>query len=113
MYAGLGLAEKASGEKVYSRSLTRSYNRLLKSALKQATEAAIIARDNQFRRQYLRLTLEKGIPSHRAKLTVARSILATIYGIWKSGEDYDATIDKRRIESDKTQVRAYHLVRNG
>ena len=102
MYAGLGLAEKTSGEKVYSRSLTRSFNRLLKRALKQATEAAIIARDNQFRRQYLRLTLEKGIPSHRAKLTVARSMLATVYGIWKSGEDYDPDIDKRRRESDKT-----------
>jgi transposase len=102
MYAGLGLAERASGEKVYSRNLTRSYNRLLKSALKQATEAAISARDNQFRRQYLRLTLEKGIPSHRAKLTVARSILATAYGIWKSGEDYDPTIDKKRTESDNT-----------
>jgi transposase len=113
MYAGLALAERASGEKVYSRSLTRNYNRLLKNALKQATEAAISARDNQFRRQYLRLTIEKGITSHRAKLTVARSILATLYGIWKSGEEYDATIDKRRIESDKTQVRAYHLVRNG
>jgi transposase len=113
MYAGLALAEKASGEKVYSRSLTHNYNRLLKNALKQATETAISARDNQFRRQYLRLTIEKGIPSHRAKLTVARSMLATIFGIWKSGEDYDPTIDKRRIESDKTQVRAYHLVRNG
>ena len=111
MYAGFGLAERASGEKVYSRSLTHNDNRLLKNAIKQATEAAIIAKDNQFRRQYLRLTIEKGISSHRAKLTVARSILATIYGIWKSGEEYDANIDKRRIESDKTQVRAYHLVR--
>jgi transposase len=102
MYGGLGLAEKSSGGKVYSRSLTRSYNRLLKNALKQAAEAAIIAKDNQFRRQYLRLTIEQGIPSHRAKLTVARSILATLYGIWKSGEDYDPNIDKRRQESDKT-----------
>ena len=113
MYAGLGLAERASGEKVYSRSLTRNYNRLLKNALKQATEAAIIAKDNQFRRQYLRLTIEKNIPSHRAKLTVARSMLATMFGIWKSGEDYDPNIDRRRTESDKTQVRAYHLVRIG
>jgi len=102
MYAGFGLAERSSGEKVYSRSLTRSYNRLLKNALKQSTEAAISAKDNQFRRQYLRLTLEKGIPSHRAKLTVARSILATLYGIWKSGEKYDPTIDKKRTESDNT-----------
>jgi transposase len=102
MYVGLGLVERASGERVYSRNLTRTYNRLLKNALKQAAEAAIIAKDNQFRRQYLRLTIEKGIPSHRAKLTVARSILATLYGIWKSGEDYDPDIDKRKRESDKT-----------
>jgi transposase len=113
MYAGFGLVKKGSGEKVYSRGLTRDYNRLLKNSLKQATEAAIIARDNQFRRQYLRLTIEKGIPSHLAKLTVARSILATVYGIWKSGEDYDLDIDKKRLESDKTHVRAYHLVRSG
>ena len=113
MYAGLGLAEKVSGGKVYSKSLTRTFNRLLKHALKQAAEAAINARDNQFRRQYLRLTIEQGVASHRAKLTVARSILATAYGIWKSGEDYDPHIDKRRAESDNMQVRAYHLVRNG
>ncbi len=98
MYAGLGLAERGSGGKVYSRALTRNYNRLLKYAVKQATEAAIIAGDNQFRRQYLRLTFEQGIPSHRAKLTVARSILATLYGMWKNGSEYDADIDKKRLE---------------
>ena len=70
------IEERESGGKVYSRKLTRNYNRHLKNAIKQATEAAIIAKDNQFRRQYLRLTIEKGIASHRAKLTVARSILA-------------------------------------
>jgi transposase len=113
MYAGLGLAEKVSGGKVYSKNLTRNYNRLLKSALKQAAGAAINARDNQFRRQYLRLTIENGMFAHRAKLTVARSMLATVYGIWKSGEAYDPHIDKRSTESDNTRVRAYHLVRNG
>jgi len=96
MYAGLAIRERESGGRVYSKSLTTDYNRLLKNAIKQATESAIIARDNQFRRQYLRLTLEQGIPSHRAKLTVARSILATLYGIWKNGEEYDPNIDKER-----------------
>jgi len=102
MYAGFGLAERESGGKVYSRKLTRNYNRHLKNALKQAAHAAIIAKDNQFRRQYLRLTMEKGIVSHRAKLSVARSMLATLYGIWKSGEAYDPEIDKRRLEAGKT-----------
>jgi transposase len=54
MYAGLGLAERESGGKVSSRKLTRNYNRHLKNALKQATHAAIIAKESQFRRQYLR-----------------------------------------------------------
>jgi len=102
MYAGLALAERESGGKVYTKGLTRSYNRLLKDAVKQATEAAIIAKDNQFRRQYLRLTLEQGIPSSRAKLTVARSILATLYGMWRKGEEYDPDIDKKRLEGKET-----------
>jgi len=101
MYAGIGLSERSSGEKVYSRRLTRNYNRLLKNAVKQATQAAIHAKDNQFRRQYLRLTLEQGIAPHKAKLTVARSLLATVYGIWKSGEEYDPDIDKKRSKAEQ------------
>ena len=101
MYAGVGLMERSSGEKVYSRKLTREYNRPLKNALKQATEAAIAASDNQFRRQYLRLTMEKGIASHRAKLTVARSLLAALYGMWKRSEAYDPDIDIKRSNGYK------------
>jgi hypothetical protein len=75
MYADIGLAERRSGENVHSRRLPREYNRLLKNAIKQAAEAAISAKDNQFRQQYLKLIIEKGIPSHKAKVTVARSLL--------------------------------------
>lgn len=101
MYAGVGLAEKASGSTVYSRKLTREYNRHLKNAVKKAVESAIFAHDSQFKRQHLRLTLEQGLPSHKAKLTVARSILSTLYGMWKSGEEYDPDIDKKRKEGNK------------
>ena len=101
MYAGIGLMERSSGEKVYSRKLTREYNRPLKNAIKKAAEVAILAKDNQFRRQYLRLTIEKGIASHKAKLTVARSMLAALYGMWKRGEAYDPEIDNKREKGDK------------
>jgi transposase len=104
MYAGIGIVERSSGEKVYSRKLTREYNRTLKNAVKKAAEAAISAKDNQFRRQYLqylRLTIEKGIESHKAKLTVARSLLATLYGMWKKGEEYDPEIDIKRGKGNK------------
>jgi len=83
MYAGIGLAKRGSGGKVYSIKLTREYNRQLKNAIKKSVESAIFAKDNQFKRQHLRLTLKQGLPSHKAKLTVARSILAMLYGMWK------------------------------
>jgi transposase len=102
MYAGIGLAERSSGGTVYSKRLTREYNRQLKDAVKKAVEAAIGAKDNQFKRQFLRLTIEQGLPVHKAKLTVARSILATIYGMWKNGEEYDPDIAKKRNEGNKT-----------
>ena len=101
MYAGIGLAERASGDTVYSKKLPREYNRQLKNAVKKSTESAINARESQFRRQHLRLTIKQGIPSHKAKLTVARSLLATIYGIWKNGEDYDPDIDRKRKEKNR------------
>ncbi|MDJ0829462.1 MAG: IS110 family transposase [Desulfobacterales bacterium] len=101
MYAGVGLRQRSSGGKVYSRKLTREYNRPLKNAIRQAVEASIHAHDNQFRRQYLRLTLKKGVVSHKAKLTVARSMLATLYGMWKKGEAYDPEIDAKRNSEDK------------
>jgi len=101
MYAGIGLMERSSGDKIYSRRLTREYNRPLKNAIKQAVESAIFARDNQFRRQYLKLTLEQRLASHRAKLTVARSLLAALYGMWKKGEEYDPDIDTKRMVAQK------------
>jgi transposase len=101
MYAGIGLTERSSGETVYSRKLTREYNRPLKNAIKKAAEAAILAKGNQFRKQYLRLTIEKGIASHRAKLTVARSMLAALYGMWKKEEEYDPEIDNKRDKGNK------------
>jgi len=101
MYAGMGLSVRASGGMVYSKKLTREYNRQLKNAVKKSAESAIYARESQFRRQHLRLTIKQGLPSHKAKLTVARSLLATVYGIWKSGEEYDPDIDKKRSEGNK------------
>lgn len=105
-YAGLSLSERSSGDTVYSKHLSKNYNRLLKYSIKQAVQVATKAKDNQFRQQFLRLTIEKGIPPHRAKLTVSRSMLAVIYGMWKNGSDYDPEIAKKRsiIKSNKESV---------
>lgn len=91
-YAGLGIVKRQSSDKIYSERLTQDYNRLLKNVFKSATQSAIRSKDNQFRAQYLRLTMRKGILPYKAQLTVARSICATIYGMWIRGTDY---IDQR------------------
>ncbi len=98
MYAGLGLMKKSSGGKLYSEKLSTDYNRLLKYNLKQAAEAAIRAQDNPFRRKYLDMTMLHGVMAHRAKLTIARDILATMYAMGKKGEKYNPEIDRKNYK---------------
>jgi transposase len=95
MYAGLGIMRKSSGGKVYSEKLSTDYNRLLKYTMKQATEAAIRTNDNPFRRKYLDKTLLHGVVPHRAKLTIAREMLATMWAMWRKGEKYNPEIKEK------------------
>ena len=92
MYAGLGIMTRSSGGKVYSEKLSTDYNRLLKYTLKQAAEAAINAKDSPFQQKYLDMTLIHGIAPHRAKLTIARGMLATMWAMWRKGEKYNPEI---------------------
>jgi len=95
MYAGLGIMRRSSGSKVYSEKLSTDYNRLLKYTLKQAAEAAIQDKDSPFRRKYLDMTLLHGIAPHRAKLTIARDMMATMWAMWKKGEKYNPEIREK------------------
>ena len=99
MYAGLGLMKRSSGGKLYSEKLTTDYNRLLKYILKAAAGAAIQSEDNPFRQKYLEMTLRRGIAPNLAKLTIAGSMLATLWAMWKKGEKYNPEI--RAKESHK------------
>ena len=92
MYAGLGIMRRSSAGKVYSEKLSTDYNRLLKYTLKQAAEAAIREKDSPFRWKYLDMTLIHGIAPHRAKLTIARDMLATMWAMWRKGEKYNPEI---------------------
>ncbi len=60
-----------------------------------------MSKDNIFRQHYLQMTIENGIPSHRAKLTIARSILAALYGMWKKGERFNPKINLKKIETEQ------------
>jgi transposase len=94
-YFGLRIDQRSSGEKVYSTKLTTEYNRRLKATIKQAVESAIRRKSGAFQQQYLRLTQEDGMASHRAKLTVARSMVTAIYAMWLTGKEYDPTRQQR------------------
>jgi transposase len=100
MYAGLGLTTRASGGKIYSESLSKDYNRLLKYTLKQAAEVVIRASDNPFRRKYMNMTVYHQVAPHRAKLTVARDILATVWAMWKKGEKYNQEIREKTYSKE-------------
>jgi transposase len=95
MYAGLGITTRSSGGTTYSEKLSTDYNRLLKSSIKQAADAAIQAKDNPFRQKYLDMTLLHGIAPHRAKLTIARDMLATMWAMWRKGEKYNPEIREK------------------
>jgi transposase len=97
MYAGLGIMTRSSGGKTYSEKLSTDYNRLLKYTMKQAAEAAIQAKDNPIRHKYLDMTLLHGIAPHRAKLTIARDMLATMWAMWRKGEKYDPEIREKAV----------------
>lgn len=96
LYAGLGMMKRESGGTVYEKHLTQDYNRTLKYVFKIAAKGAIRAKDNPFRQQYLRLTMEQGILPHRAELTISRSLAATVYGVWKKQRAYDPKIRELR-----------------
>jgi transposase len=97
MYAGLGIVTRSSGDKIYSEKLSTDYNRLLKYTLRQAAEVAIQSKDNPLRRKYLDMTLLHGVAPHRAKLTIARDMLATMWAMWKKGEKYNPEIREKTI----------------
>jgi len=104
MYAGLGIVKKASGGKVYTEKLSTDYNRQLKYTLKQAVEATIKATDNPFRRKYLDMTLVRGVVPHRARLTIARDILATMLAMWRKGERYNPEIREKAKTHKQVQA---------
>jgi len=95
MYKGLGIMTRSSGGKTYSEKLSTDYNRLLKYTLKQAAEAAIRDKDDPFRRKYLDMTLLRGIAPHRAKLTIARDMLSTMWAMWRKGEKYNPEVGEK------------------
>jgi transposase len=83
-YSGLAVSKPGSAGKSGRGYASKAGNRLLKKVMMQAALSASKT-DSRFGRRYRELK-HKG--TSIAQRTVARSILATMYGMWKTGELY-------------------------
>jgi transposase len=88
-YCGVGLERSTSGKdknglpKPAKLKLPRNCNRTLKNVILGAAISAIQQKKNRFSEDYERM-ISNGIIQSNARHTVARKILVTMWGIWKS-----------------------------
>lgn len=91
-YCGIGIAEPKSAQMSGRKHLTYNGNRTLKNMAKGAALAAIHANDNRFRTKYYQ-QLNDGVSHANAWSTVARSLVSTLWAIWRKDEEYDPNFD--------------------
>jgi transposase len=86
-YLGIGLERRHSGAGAEWVRAPLTVNRQLKNAILGAALAAVTQGDNPFAAQYRRW-VENGLSRKLARRTVARSLAATLWGLWKNGNAY-------------------------
>lgn len=86
-YMGIGLERRRSGNAPGQLRVVRQANRALKNAILGAAKAAIRTQGSPFAVQYERW-VHDNISPRNARRNVARSLAATLWGMWKTGSDY-------------------------
>lgn len=86
-YLGIGLERRHSGKGRVQVHLVQYANRQLKGVLIGAAQKAIGLKDNPYQAQYQRW-VAAGLPASTARRNVARSLAATLWGMWKNGSVY-------------------------
>jgi len=81
------LERRHSGDGPEILSVPWQVNRLLKSTILGAARSAIAQGENPFADQHRRW-IDHGLSPKMAKRNVARSLSATLWGLWKSGTVY-------------------------
>jgi len=87
-YMGIGLEKRQSGQGTVRYRLARRCNRKLKNVILGAAKSAAASRDNYFADQYQRW-LNAGCSPRIARRNLARCQAGVMWGLWKSGSDYD------------------------
>ena len=86
-YLGIGLERRHSGQGPAHLGVVKHANRVLKGVVLGAAKRALTAGDNPYAAQYQRW-LRAGITPANARRNVARSMAATLWGMWKNGSVY-------------------------
>lgn len=86
-YMGIGLERWHSGSGPVQLQVATNANRVLKCMIIGAAKSAIPGSDNPFAAQYERWVRD-GLSPRNARRNVARSLATTLWGMWKSGDEY-------------------------
>jgi transposase len=86
-YLGIGLERHRSGNGPELLRVPKQTNRQLKSTILGAALSAVSQGTNPFADQYGRW-IKQGLTARLARRNVARSLSATLWGLWKSGAVY-------------------------
>jgi len=86
-YLGIGLERRRSGNGPERLGVPALVNRALKSTILGAAKSAVARDDNPFADQYRRW-IDAGLSPRLARRNVARSLAATLWGLWKNGSAY-------------------------
>lgn len=86
-YLGIGLERRHSGVGPDQLQVPKRVNRLLKSTILGAARSAVVQGANPFADQYRRW-IDQGLSLKLARRNVARSLSATLWGLWKNGSAY-------------------------
>lgn len=87
-YMGIGLERSHSGSGPVRLQVSRQFNRPLKDMILGAAMTAIVHGENPFADQYQRWLIKGGLSARIARRNVARSLAATMWGMWKNGNEY-------------------------
>ena len=86
-YLGVGLERKRSGNGPEHLGVPKRTHRLLKTTILGAAKSAAAQGENPFADLYRRW-IEQGLSPKLARRNVARSLAATLWGLWKNGSAY-------------------------
>lgn len=90
-YNGIGLVRQKSGDGYEFIRVEQECNRLLRNVVIGAAQRAIDQKENLFAKRHARW-IQNGLSPKNARRNVARDLVATIWGMWKTNTAFDPSL---------------------